>query len=312
MVERSCKVCAKPVNRKNPGLQCGSFCGRFYHGLCINIVGNMLDNLRSEGVMWTCLDCRNSRKSVGESTIPRSSHNTSDSASHALVEIREELAKIRESQAALLQSVEFCSHKISEFEREIKKLNEYTRKTDQLSEENKNMRLEMDDLHARIDDLEQVSRLNNIEIQGVPEKKGEDLHRLVEEMGEQMDCTLVTSTIDYVHRVQLNQNTAKNKIKNIIIKFNSRKERDRFLLAARTKRIRNGHSSRLSFEGISDDVYINEHLTLANKILFKEARETAKTKLYKYVWIKNGVIFCRKTDSSRIFTIRDRGSLERM
>lgn len=208
MVERSCKVCAKPVNRKNPGLQCGSFCGRFYHGLCINIVGNMLDNLRSEGVMWTCLDCRNSRKSVGESTIPRSSHNTSDSASHALVEIREELAKIRESQAALLQSVEFCSHKISEFEREIKKLNEYTRKTDQLSEENKNMRLEMDDLHARINDLEQVSRLNNIEIQGVPEKKGEDLHRLVEEMGEQMDCTLVTSTIDYVHRVQLNQNTA--------------------------------------------------------------------------------------------------------
>ncbi|KAG5862344.1 hypothetical protein JTB14_029926 [Gonioctena quinquepunctata] len=178
MAEKLCKICNKSVNRKNPGLQCGSFCARFYHGQCISIVGNQLDSLRAEGVSWTCPCCRGRpRTSVvaGKSLLPQSPQvndaATSDSAAAiALEEIRLELKQILEQQDMVLQSVNFCSNKISDFENEISILREYVKKTDELAKENRRMKSDIDSIQSKWNDLEQVSRLNNIEIQGIPEK----------------------------------------------------------------------------------------------------------------------------------------------
>ncbi|CAH1977268.1 unnamed protein product [Acanthoscelides obtectus] len=58
-----------------------------------------------------------------------------------------------------------------------------------------------------------------------------------------------------------------------------------------------------SFLQVSVTVYVNEHLSLANKILFKEARTVAKNKKYKFVWTKGGQIFVRKDDTSKTIHI---------
>ncbi|CAG9825676.1 unnamed protein product [Phaedon cochleariae] len=278
MADKLCKVCNKAVNRKNPGLQCGSFCARFYHGQCINIVGNQLDSLRTEGVSWKCLDCRSrSRTSVGASLstelLAVNDALPGDSASNALGKIRAELRQIREQQALLLESVNFCSNKISDFENEIHKLNDYIRKTDQLFTENKKLKSDLDGLQSKMNDLEQVSRSNNIEIQGVPERNNEDLYNILEKIGTYIDCKINPISIDYVHRVQSNHNSTDNKTKNIIVKFISKREKDRFLLSAKTKRIGNNSSPKMSLDGVSDAFYINEHLTLTNKILYREAEQ---------------------------------------
>ncbi|XP_044766189.1 uncharacterized protein LOC123322311 [Coccinella septempunctata] len=177
----------------------------------------------------------------------------------------------------LLQSVQFCCDKISDFETEISRLNDYVKKTDQLYTENDMLKAEMGSLRNRLGELEQAARLNNVEIQGVPEKNDENLLHIVEK----------------------------------IVRFTSRGERDRFLMAVRNKR-KNIKTPRMSLNGVSGEFFVNEHLTLNNEILYKEARIAAKNKGYKYVWVRNGIVFCRKTDTSGIFVLKNSDSVGRM
>ncbi|XP_044749749.1 uncharacterized protein LOC123310349 [Coccinella septempunctata] len=169
----------------------------------------------------------------------------------------------------------------------------------------------MGSLRNRLGELEQAARLNNVEIQGVPEKNDENLLHIVEKIGTYVGHSINSSTIDYAHRVQINKSSGKNTIKNIVVRFTSRGERDRFLMAVRNKR-KNIKTPRMSLDGVSGEFFVNEHLTLNNKILYKEARIAAKNKGYKYVWVRNGIVFCRKTDTSGIFVLKNSDSVGRM
>ncbi|XP_074031348.1 uncharacterized protein [Leptinotarsa decemlineata] len=167
-------------------------------------------------------------------------------------------------------------------------------------------------LQSKVNDLDQASHSNNLEIQGIPEKRNEDLLNIVEKIGAYINCNVTPHTVDYALRVQSNHNSSNTTSKNIIVKFTSRKERDLFLMAVKTKRIRNNNSAKMSLDGISDAFYINEHLTLANKLLYRDVRAAARDKQFKYVWVKNGVSFCRKDDSSRIIAIKSQELIEKM
>nr|XP_023015837.1 uncharacterized protein LOC111505291 [Leptinotarsa decemlineata] len=226
-----------------------------------------------------------------------------DSAPNALDEIRVDLRQIREQQALLLESVNFCSNKISDFEKELSRLNDYIKNTDQFFNENKVIKKDMETRQLKINDLDQAARSNNIKIQGVPEKNNK-------EIGIYIDNEVRPAAIDYVHRVKVNHNSPNVKAKNIIVRFTSMREKERFLMAVKTKRIANGSSPKMPLDGISDAFYIIEHLTSANKILFKEVSLAAKNKEYKYVWVKYGVIFCRQSDSSRIIAIKNQDSIK--
>ncbi|XP_044765628.1 uncharacterized protein LOC123321907 [Coccinella septempunctata] len=305
MANKLCGSCGKAVNRQRPGLQCSSFCNRFYHGECVGVVGQQLDNLRIEGISWTCPHCRGRTRAsfAGPQASVSEDSPIGDSSLGTLEEIRTELRMIREQQALLLESVNFCSNKISDFEVEISKMNNYIKITDQLSNENAMMKKELEELRERINDTEQVSRLNNVEIQGVPEKRDENLFKILEKIGEHINYEMTSSVIDYANRVQTNRNSERNQGRNIIVRFTSRRERDRFLMAAKTKRMENNGNPKLSLVNVSEAFYINEHLTLANKLLFKDVRLAAKAKDYKYVWVKNGAVFYRKDDASKIVLV---------
>lgn len=316
MAEESCKICNKSVSRRNPGIKCDSFCRKYYHGKCVDITGTRLDSLRVDGISWTCADCRGrSGRSTDELQISSARpdvESPGESSSDTLQEIRAELKQIREQQTMLLRSVQFCCDKISDFEMEMNRLNDYIKKTDQISIENDRLKVELNILQSKVNDIEQVARLNNVEIQGIPEREGENLYKIVEKIGEYIKHDISPSSIDCAHRVQTNRTSTDKKIKNIVVRFTSRGERDRFLLAAKNMRMVDKNSRKLSLEGVSDDFYVNEHLTLTNKILYKNARMAAKSKDYKYVWVKNGMIFCRKTDSSRILVIKNSDSIGKM
>lgn len=79
-------------------------------------------------------------------------------------------------------------------------------------------------------------------------------------------------------------------------------QRDQVLSSYKSKR---AGQSGLNIPGVSPRLYINEHLTINNKILFREARLRAKESSFRYVWIKDGKIFVRKDENSRIIHIQD-------
>nr|CAH7736544.1 unnamed protein product [Callosobruchus chinensis] len=197
------------------------------------------------------------------------------------------------------------TEKISDFEAKLLKFDEHVRKTKKLIQENHELKTELANLQNRLNDMVQHSRTNNIEIQGVPEKLNENLREIVKDIGKHVNCDTNADIIDYIHRVQHSINS-KNKIKSIIVRFTSRYEKEKLLASSRIKRNQSeNRSTKISIGGLADAIYINEHLTLANKILFKEVRLATRNKSCKYTWTKNGSIFARKDDTSRIIHVNN-------
>nr|CAI5865543.1 unnamed protein product [Callosobruchus analis] len=65
--------------------------------------------------------------------------------------------------------------KISDFENKLVKIDEYVRKTDKLMNEHGKLKADVQNLNERLNDMEQTSLLNNIEIQGIPERANENV-----------------------------------------------------------------------------------------------------------------------------------------
>lgn len=324
MTEKLCKYCNEPVNRKKIGIQCSGFCAQYCHGQCINIVGKQLDAIRMEGVSWKCAECRTSlvanraRQSFGgaaaivPSQTPTHSSGNHEDVLEAVQDLKQELRHLREQQNALMESVNFCSGKISDFENKLVKFDEYIKKTDKLIAENARLANQVTGMESKINDLEQISRSQNLEIQGIPEKNNENLMNVLEKIGNYINYNISPEKVDYVHRVQLNRNS-NNGIKNIVVRLTSIKEKENILAAAKNKRMQKENGSpKMKIDGLSDHLYINEHLTLANKMLYKEVRTAAKAKGYKFFWTKNGAIFARKNEVSRVILIKNEEAIRKM
>lgn len=187
---------------------------------------------------------------------------------------------------------------------------------EKLSSENDTLRNDVQSLKSHVEELEQRSRNANIEIQNVPERKGENLMHVIESIGAVIGYPIPPTQVKDVHRVA--HNAKSDRPKNIIVQLATRHVRNDVLAAARVRRGLTVAQLQKAMGGTptsglaasesrahDQNIYIKEHLTLKNKILYAEARKAKKEKNYKFVWIKNATILMRKTDDSRVVTIRN-------
>ncbi|KAH9384213.1 hypothetical protein HPB48_026206 [Haemaphysalis longicornis] len=153
---------------------------------------------------------------------------------------------------------------------------------------------------GRLVQLEQHSRVANLEITGVPFCKGEDLTEVIAGIGEAIQEPVTPADIEVAHQVP----TAKSPtVKNIVVQFASRKKRDVFLEKARPVRLT---SSDLGFDSQAP-VFINEHLCAPLKRLLGQAIARKREVNWNYVWVRNGKIFARHSEghlASRLFAVR--------
>lgn len=85
---------------------------------------------------------------------------------------------------------------------------------------------------------DQQARINNLEISGVPQLKGENLYNIVHKMATKINFALLPTDIDFIHRVRRFVGTSTpevNLVPNIIIKFTQRKKKNEFLAAVRAR-----------------------------------------------------------------------------
>lgn len=92
----------------------------------------------------------------------------------------------------------------------------------------------------------------------------------------------------------------------IVAKMKTRLLKDNLIYLSRKKRIT---TRDIGIAGDPIPIYINEHLTSSNKLLLKKCKEAAKSKMYQYVWTKNGRIFMRQNDTSPALQIFDEEDL---
>uniref|UniRef100_A0A2A4IYM6 FP protein C-terminal domain-containing protein n=1 Tax=Heliothis virescens TaxID=7102 RepID=A0A2A4IYM6_HELVI len=163
-------------------------------------------------------------------------------------------------------------------------------------------------LECKIDRLEQHARQCNIEIGNLPEKRGENLVSILESIASIISIPLTQRDIVAIHRVP-HAHTQNSRPKNIIVKFNSRLLRDNMLSAYRLSK--GITSDRLGLAGTQCRIYMNEHLTLRNKELFRKTREAAKTHVFKYVWVRNATVLVKETDDSPTYAIRSEDDISK-
>ena len=80
----------------------------------------------------------------------------------------------------------------------------------------------------------------------------------------------------------------------IIVMFHSRTKRNKFHEKCKTLKNITLQDLDMDFEE-NNTIYVNESLTIQNSILFKKLRDTCKKNQFKFYWISNGKILCKKT-----------------
>lgn len=297
-----CGICTQNIAKKTAGIQCDS-CRYQFHRRCAGLLCALPAEkceMADQGIIWRCKGCR----SQTSSSVSLGNNDHSDLQT-ALLEIKNEIKMMRAKQDSLVESVQFCSSKVTEFESKLDVLNTYVKKTDRLENENKELRKNISTLDEKLNELDQYSRLNNLELQGIPDKEGENILNIFESICLSLECGPLN--VEYIHRIPTRD---ERKSKPIVVRFLSRCDRDKLLAAYKANKntVRPG----LTVDGVANALYINEHLTQTNKILFKETRQTAKEKSYKFVWVKNGNIFARKNETTKIQHIKNMDSIKRM
>lgn len=164
------------------------------------------------------------------------------------------------------------------------------------------------ELQAKLDLMDQQARQCNAEVGNLPEKRGENLVALLENIADLVKIPINQQDIVAVHRVP-QANSGSPRPKNIVVKFSSRMLRDNFLAAVRLHK--GMTTEQLGVSGPTHKIYINEHLTLKNKDLFRQAREAAKQRGFRFVWVKHGSILARQHEKSAVFSVRSEQDLAR-
>lgn len=271
----------------------------------------MFDSFKSE-LLQTLKDWRQEMNNNFEQ-INQNINNIRSDFDQYKIEIKKELgslfteqsnivsqfAKLSEEVSVLRESNQFMSGQYDDVK---KRLNEMPSQTNTQYEQT------LMDLEAKLDLLEQQARQCNIEISNIPERRNENLLDLLEGLGKQIGYNIRKEDVVSVHRVPHAAPT--NKPKNIVAKFTTRILRDNIISAYRMKK---GLSSeQLGISGTSHKVFVNEHLTLRNKQLFRKAREAANREGFKFVWTKHSTILVREIENTTVLAIRTLKDIEKI
>ena len=160
-------------------------------------------------------------------------------------------------------------------------------------------------MKQELNNLEQYSRRECLEIRGVPVLPGEKTNEIVRKVGEVIGVAIECNDISISHRLPANRNNSRNTEPAIIAKFIRRDIRDQLYKAR--KNLRQITTRDIGILRTAErKIYIAESLTQTNKKLFNKCLKFKKQQHYKFIWTVNGKIFLRKDESSPgITNVRD-------
>lgn len=214
-------------------------------------------------------------------------------------ELRNEIRELKVTQTNLAKSVEFAHAEVKDLK---KKLDDEVAKNKQLTKEKEALfsrcmavENEAKEQEKRLTSIEQYSRKNNLEIQGVIQTENESVSDVLAKIGNAIKEPITGADVEVCHRVP----TRDADKTNIVVQFRSRAKRDAVLRKARKARPTNNAI------GMSEatPIYVNEHLCPARKRLLALSIKKKHEHKWKSVWTNNGQIFAKRTDNSPMVRI---------
>ncbi|XP_037296229.1 uncharacterized protein LOC119189773 [Manduca sexta] len=303
-----CALCNESFN---DGVQCAS-CKKQLDFRCASISEAGWRKLGADRrAVWKCPSCR----------ISSPSASTTEQASLQVVlnEIRdlkrqlsilpsltENIHSIKDELKELRNCCEYNSSLVEEFSHKLKDLESRITGLEGLQATVHTLHRDVEGIRAELKANDQRSRLNNVEIKGVPLSKTENLFDIVEKISKKVNFSFPMTQINYISRIPM----YKSKEKAIIVSFLNRYIKEDFVAAARVCKTLS--TLDLGFNGTSSRIFVNDHLNADSKILLNKTKLLAKQNSYKYVWVKHGKIHIRKDDTSKSFVIINHNDLNKL
>lgn len=349
METSNCAACAKAVGH---GPQCSTCKFKFHFGCAsITERGfNRLGSGRDCWLCPSCRDKEASSSRIDESlpgsantrfssglpleltSTPKSStlrgdlNHESQSVRDVLMEISSKIA-VLQSQFSAIQNIQTDLKQVTSDIAEMKqtlssRMDEISNRLESLEERVATLESTKTELEALksvvgglVDDSvrnEQWVRRSNIQLNGIPQRGGENLFAIVEKLSSLSGFKLnVDTDIDFVTRVAVkNDIEDKKRPKPIILKLQSRYKKDDFLAALR--KLKDLKARDLGFLDSNSRVYINDHLSARNKYLLKQARTKSKEKGYSYCWVRNCTVMVRRTENSPVLHVTSEEDLKKI
>lgn len=324
-----CAKCDSNISARAPGLKC-DLCKNSYHSKCEKIPKEVFKEIIEKDGDWNCSTCAkkkfnkgNNRKSLMMTNETDSSsddveitddgnmgQNLLDDISDSYSGISTELKTMLNSQKTFEKSLNNFSKLVDGFNKKILKLEAKVNDIDRISADNIKLNSEIKYLKSRLTNVEQLGRMNDVEISGVTEQKNENLIQVVKSVGVAINCPFNEKDIDIVHRVECFD---RKKTKNVILRCQSRILKNNIIAAAR-KFVNEKGAIKLSDIGLLGDnpVFVNEHLMPEKKSFLMKAKKFCKDNNIKYLWVKDCKILARKNETSSIKVINNMDDLKKV
>lgn len=163
--------------------------------------------------------------------------------------------------------------------------------------ENSGTQREMEELRQQVNELQQYSRRQNLEVHGIPCLSNENLLDRVNEVAKLLDVAELTEgDIEAIHRLP----GKPDKVPPVLIRFASRMTRDRWF------------ENRALLKQNRSDAWLMENLTAQTKRLLWLARTKATEMRYQFTWQRGGKVFVRKKSGDRPISIKNESDLAKI
>lgn len=318
----NCALCKQVIKRSAPGLQCAGDCRKYFHSSCGNVSKDILESVSAQSIDWFCTICKGKKRQsfvVQESLsplvigTPTTSGAESNSMMNFMMSIKADINEFKKQQAEFLSSMTFISESYDAINLKLERLDKQCDKIDVIANENITLKKIVYEQSVRITALEQAPLNNCIEINGIPDSIDVQPIEAFETISKALSIDFDKNEIDFCKRAKF---APKEKPKNIIVGFKNQAKKDSFLSEKRNKQLNTSifgqHIGASGSNTTESKIFIHEMLCSANKKILYDTKSFAKNNGFKFVWVRDGVIYMRKSENHRFFIIRDSTDLNKI
>ncbi len=181
-------------------------------------------------------------------------------------------------------------------------LKKQQRQIERLENENWLKTTEIRKLKTKLDEVEQSSKSNDVQIVGLPENNTseDDIKALVKFGIQKLGMDIKTSDIEHTYRLGKLRD---QKPRDIIVKFCKKSTREKFYQNRKAAIIQGD---------LTKNIYVNDHLTEHRRHLLYAARKLYKSNKIKAAWSQGGNVLIRLTEGASPMQIKDHEELAEM
>lgn len=285
-----CGKCSADIGSCKDVITCVN-CEHSYHVKCTKVeTSENLKKLTAKNkAAWKCDDCSEEDSFAGQNVIVETIQMLRRDLTQQISDVNSNVDSIKSQLKGINDSINGLQTSVDNL-----KLENESRISDieQLKNEMQALCSELDTAKAGQRRLEQYSRADNVEINGVPYTGGEDVYALLDKIARVLNLKFNRYEISVAHRLRARPGYANPPI---IVKFMARACKTAWINAFRSLRPQLTAMA-LHNTWPATQIYINDHLSPYFKALLYNARQLVKGGKLASAWSSSGKVWARKGD----------------